>query len=84
MDNRINAQTYLELKALLTQMSQQGLTYEQIQHTVAEVMSELSLEAQAAEHRADQILEMIRDSQSQDSTRLKEFLAQLEKNETRH
>lgn len=84
MDNRIDAPTYSELKALLTQLSQQGLTYEQIQHTVSEVMSELGLAAQEAEHRADQILEMIRDRQSQDSTRLKEFLARLEKDETRH
>lgn len=84
MDNRIDAPTYSELKALLTQLSQQGLTSEQIQHTVSEVMSELGLAAQEAEHRADQILEMIRDRQSQDSTRLKEFLARLEKDETRH
>lgn len=82
MDN----QTRQQLKTVLAQMVQQGQDYEQIQHTVKQTMNELGLEAQAAELRANEILEMIRDRQSaqSDGTRLKEFLARLEKDETRH
>ena len=82
MDN----QTRQQLKTVLAQMVQQGQDYEQIQQAVKQTMNELGLEAQAAEHRANEILEMIRDRQSaqSDGTRLKEFLARLERDETRH
>ena len=82
MDN----QTRQQLKTVLAQMVQQGQDYEQIQQSVKQTMNELGLEAQAEELRANEILEMIRDRQSaqSDGTRLKEFLARLERDETRH
>lgn len=86
MQSKLDPQIRQQLKTVLAQMVQQGVYYEQILLEVKNLMNELGGEAQASEQRADEILDMIKNTQSaqSDGTRLKEFLERLEKDETRH